>query len=829
MADAHGCRVVWTPLTSEDSTGQTQAIGLACGRRLHKLTQLSLQVGRRSLACRAGDLESVNQLHGPGPTYLWPIPRLSKPTRVLLSWSGGRQPAGQCEASIPPVRGIDICVSPVAEELPDVEDGAEFYMLPPDVLFRGLRGQVRRQDSLRQAAAEGRLGVTANRWGLRSQLLDQATLTREAGRGRALASSVLLDDPRVALFAPPAMCDTGMAMALADQGVKLIVQMDSALARGTQARGLWWKLPDDRRVLYWAMGRQAGYLPETPCRFWLAVPNVTYWFDESTLPAPKWQLSSGMGYVLLDDFARMLAADSAGLEEVEAVCPEPPMCDLARRPASTTAVRRSLERLSVLETALATAGSAELGTRVLADVARDRAADYCVEPTRAASDAVSAAVEVLGRRLSGEPGQSPAATVTIYNSLSWPRRGLVCLADRDLPTGPLELFDRRTGERIPCLRRGRNVEFLAPFIPACGWASLEVRTGGELHPGPRAAWDGRQQTLHWEGYVLQFHEAGGLARWHDRDHSMQWCSPEVERPLGSVWLQRETGVGGQETGDRSQEGGKAKITPSIGPFRTSVAVESEGVRTEFALYRGSPDLHVRVEVAAELISGGGDGWAYFPFGGEEPFLLLERAGHQIRPAEDLIGLPSGDLAISRGVRVEQPHAGVNFYPLDTPLVRLGTPGESAKSVVSGVLAARLWSGPVEAEELARRRKLSWEFVARPTGNDTWDGRLTMGGAEVFQPLLAVPGSPAGQGVEGSLLRVDPPSVQLVGLRPADEGGLDARIWNADVERVRATIHGPGQGASGRRYTLPPNGSITVRLQEGSGSPGTAPKRRSRRA
>ena len=139
MADAHGCRVVWTPLTSEDSTGQTQAIGLACGRRLHKLTQLSLQVGRRSLACRAGDLESVNQLHGPGPTYLWPIPRLSKPTRVLLSWSGGRQPAGQCEASIPPVRGIDICVSPVAEELPDVEDGAEFYMLPPDVLFRGLR------------------------------------------------------------------------------------------------------------------------------------------------------------------------------------------------------------------------------------------------------------------------------------------------------------------------------------------------------------------------------------------------------------------------------------------------------------------------------------------------------------------------------------------------------------------------------------------------------------------------------------------------------------------------------------------------------------------
>ena len=33
--------------------------------------------------------------------------------------------------------------------------------------------------------------------------------------------------------------------------------------------------------------------------------------------------------------------------------------------------------------------------------------------------------------------------------------------------------------------------------------------------------------------MLQFHKAGGLARWHDRARSTQWCSDAVEFPMGS--------------------------------------------------------------------------------------------------------------------------------------------------------------------------------------------------------------------------------------------------------------------------------------------------------
>ena len=79
------------------------------------------------------------------------------------------------------------------------------------------------------------------------------------------------------------------------------------------------------------------------------------------------------------------------------------------------------------------------------------------------------------------------------------------------------------------------LEILAPVVPAFGYVALQVRPVRRGGTAPcEFNWQERTLSLNRNDCTLQFHEAGGLARWHDRMRSCQWCSAEVEFPLGSV-------------------------------------------------------------------------------------------------------------------------------------------------------------------------------------------------------------------------------------------------------------------------------------------------------
>ena len=55
-----------------------------------------------------------------------------------------------------------------------------------------------------------------------------------------------------------------------------------------------------------------------------------------------------------------------------------------------------------------------------------------------------------------------------------------------------------------------------------------------------ADWDKRALTLHTNDYALMFHRAGGLARWHDRARSSQWCSDQVDFPIADSFAAQDT-------------------------------------------------------------------------------------------------------------------------------------------------------------------------------------------------------------------------------------------------------------------------------------------------
>lgn len=460
-------------------------------------------------------------------------------------------------------------------------------------------------------------------------------------------------------------------------------------------------------------------------------------------------------------------------------------------------------------------------------------------------NAERAALEGFGKAL-GRMGKGRPMGVALFNPLSRERGGRVRLSDRGLPAGEFELVDPRTGTAVVYERNNGTIELFAPPVPACGYMVLEARpVTTRSQPGVPADWEQRTLALHTSNDTFQFHTAGGLARWHDRLRSSQWCSAKVDHPLGSFLYEmpggekmlafaREAhtncweGTAGyfnrNDYAAMSQVGplpqGKATVTPEITPLCARIVLEGDCAavkardrrsgnarryRTTFTLYRGRQELYVRMELFGKPATYAAEaGYGYFPIAGDTPLPLVDRILHISQPSEAFgKGINTGHLVAHHGVRIENASAGMNFYSLDAPLMSLDEPGgwrftddaDNKGGVIYATLFNNLWGTNFAQWQSG---DLAYEFVLQPTGNDDWDGGLATGGSEYFRPLLAgvvdsVPAVPS-----RSLLAVEPAAVQLVALKPADFGdGIIIRVWNSHCNAVRARLRIDGAARGDR--------------------------------
>ena len=169
----------------------------------------------------------------------------------------------------------------------------------------------------------------------------------------------------------------------------------------------------------------------------------------------------------------------------------------------------------------------------------------------------------------------------------------------------------------------------------------------------------------------------------------------------------------------------------------------------------------------------------------------------------MAGVNTAHLAVHRGVRIELEHAGMNFYPLDAPLVGFGAPGayhyDDAHGYADGVLYSTLFNN-TWGTNFAQWQggDLAYEYVCRPTGNDEWDGGLSRGGLEYFRPLVGTVVHGMNAPPARSLVQVEPDAVHLVALKPAErfgatsasrrsENGLILRLWSADPDPLTAKL------------------------------------------
>lgn len=458
----------------------------------------------------------------------------------------------------------------------------------------------------------------------------------------------------------------------------------------------------------------------------------------------------------------------------------------------------------------------------------------------AEAQAVADEVEVDALKMvNGHAGNSRHPAIWLFNTLSWPRGGVVRMPADGLPDGEFELVDPTMGNAIVYERSAGGIEFIAPKVPACGYLALEMRPAAHRsRPGRHADWDQKQLTLHTNTYTLCFHTAGGLARWHDRARSCQWCSTSAEHPLGTYLYEMPGGkrirefarqvhsnaaagtVGFFHRNDYDEMtdfgpvgGDTARVRHELTPSYARVIVDANcparqvpqrrsgdvrKYRTTFTLYRGHRELHVNVRLIGKRPTYAAEaGYAAFPFMGDEPFVLIDRITQLVEPSEEFAkGINTALMAVHHGVRIEGEYAGMNFYPLDSPLVCFGRPGayvfDEDPDYETGMLYAMLFNNCWGTNfALWQSGDFSFDFVLQPTGNDEWDGDLARSGADFFRPLVPTLGPAPRVEPARSLLEIEPPSVQLVTMKPGDfDEGTVIRLWNADVDPGTATLKLP---------------------------------------
>lgn len=498
-------------------------------------------------------------------------------------------------------------------------------------------------------------------------------------------------------------------------------------------------------------------------------------------------------------------------------------------------------------------------------------ASFAAQAGRLAAEAESRLVSRFnaGRK----PGKSQRGLL-LFNSLPFARTGVVRMADRGLPAGEFELIDQVTGAAVPYERSRGTLEFVSPLVPACGYLHLSIRpVEHRLRPARLAEWSAGRLTLHTPDETLQFHTAGGLCRWYDRARSMQWCHTDAAHPLGTYlyempderklrdfaqrvhsncWGCTAAYFHREEYDSMSQigpvGGGKATIRADIGSSYARVTVEAacpvrrppgrrsgdcRRYRTTFTQFRDRRELYVNVQLFGKRMTLAAEaGYAAFPINLSKPRVTVERIARMVVPGRDLAGgCNAAVMAVHHGLRIEGKYAGMNLYPLDTPLVCFGRPGGwvfgSDGHYGSGVLYAMLFNNCWNTNfALWQGGDFSFDFVLQPTANDTGDGGLARGGYEFHRPILPAVVSGFDGPPSQSLLKLESEHVQLVVLKPADFGpGTVLRLWNAHADPNEARLSFPGvprgtrlipcdlvERPNGRAKAVSPEGEARVTLK-----------------
>jgi hypothetical protein len=394
----------------------------------------------------------------------------------------------------------------------------------------------------------------------------------------------------------------------------------------------------------------------------------------------------------------------------------------------------------------------------------------------------------------------------IHNTTSWPRTEVVVLPHELSADGNFVTDEK--GEAVPAQRLvSQELAVFVKDLPPFSGRRLLIKKQGTNPPGAALSVSGT--TLKNDKLEVRIDEqTGGVAdlRMNGSDKNL------VDAASGSPVNDYLYLIGDEVKG--ILHSGKTRVTVrDNGPLVASLLVESEApgchkLTREVRLVAGGDCVELintvdkkRLEAASYTSPEGKESVNFaFPFNVPNGDLRIDVPLGMIRPEKDQIASACKNwLSVGRWADIANQEYGVTWVTLDAPLLQVG--GITA-NLLNSQTNPDTWRKTIEPTQRLyvwamnnhwhtnyrafQEGPVVFRFAIRPHRGTT-SSEATRLATGLSQPLVAVPGRGAAPKAT-SLLQVDSPDVQVIALKPSDDGeALIVRLLNTSEKPATANL------------------------------------------
>ncbi len=405
------------------------------------------------------------------------------------------------------------------------------------------------------------------------------------------------------------------------------------------------------------------------------------------------------------------------------------------------------------------------------------------------------------------PSEGHTRRMAVFNGLAWERDGIVMLEN---PGAEVEVTDVASGKTASAQAVTENgKDWLAVKVaatPSVGYRTYDLLTRKASKSTPAAAWVQTPNRLEGPYYSVEIDPvSGGISHLYDKGRGKELVDQtsvyHINQCVHFSDGMLEAGVTYPLLHAPKVSGGKEIWASNVtvthgpaGPVFASLVVQAEigtGVRikTTITLYAELDRVDIRNEVEKQPTSERQELDFYFPFNVPGRTYHYEAPGAIIEAGKDhLPGAGLSALTVRHFVDVSNAEYGVTLSPVDSFLVEFGhrTTTEDVQKIDPGnsTLLVHALGNIFDSGEAIRDQGGDSHFVFRFS---------LQGHAGAFDPvkavhfgwesnneLLAVEVKGGTSGVlpptACSFMKVNPANAILATLKPAEENGLIARLW-----------------------------------------------------
>jgi hypothetical protein len=397
---------------------------------------------------------------------------------------------------------------------------------------------------------------------------------------------------------------------------------------------------------------------------------------------------------------------------------------------------------------------------------------------------------------------SERQAVDVWNTLSWPRGGVVSIP-REL-SGVGDRVTDGQGRLLPSQRLvSGELAVRIDEVPPLGAARLFVEEGAARASGEARA----ERSSLANGRILAQLDprSGTIVR------LIQHGSPAIDF-AGEGGLNGYLYVDGRDP-RRMQPSGPAKASVvDAGPLVAGLRVESAApgatsLVREYRLLDGSNALAVVNTLDKKRVREKESVHFSFPFEVPDGVLRFDLGEALVVPeAKQLPGACKDFLAVHSSVDVSSPSYGITLTTLDAPLVEIGALTDetqreqqvrswrtvaAAGTTVYSYAMNNYWHTNYRADQEGEVR---FRYALRPHGPES-PAAISRASLEGSRPLVVVPADPDVP-LPRPPFTVEPAGVLVTSLKPSEDGSaIVARLYNASGAPQHVRL--PGKGIDGR--------------------------------